>query len=205
MYNKMLELSKQPLLIVISGPSGSGKDSVIKRMKARGLPFHFVVTTTSRARRPDEVDGEDYYFVTRSEFEGMIERDELFEYALVYKDYKGIPKERIKQAMSCGQDVIMRLDVQGAETVHSKSPHAILIFLSTRNEAELRGRLERRSTETAESLKVRINKVRQEFEKLNLFDYYVVNADGKLDEAVDIILSIIKAEHQRVEEREVDL
>lgn len=205
MYNKMLELSKLPLLIVISGPSGAGKDSVIKCMKERGLPFYFVVTTTSRAKRPDEVDGEDYYFVTRSEFEAMIEQDELFEYALVYKDYKGIPKERIKQAMASGQDVIMRLDVQGAETVRSKSPQAILIFLSTQSEAELRGRLERRSTETAESLKIRIAKVRQEYEKLDLFDYYVVNAEGKLDEAVDAILSIIEAEHHRTEKREVNL
>jgi guanylate kinase len=205
MYNKMLELNKQTLLIVISGPSGAGKDSVIKRMKERGLPFYFVVTTTSRAKRPDEVDGEDYYFVTRAEFEAMIERDELFEYALVYKDYKGIPKERIQQAMASGQDVIMRIDVQGAETVRSKNPQAILIFLSTRSEAELRGRLERRSTETAESLKIRIAKVRREYEKLNLFDYYVVNAEGKLDEAVDSILSIIEAEHHRTEKREVNL
>jgi guanylate kinase len=205
MYKKMFALRKQPLVIVISGPSGVGKDSVIERMKERGLPFHFVVTTTSRARRPDEVEGKDYYFVTREEFEGMIARDELFEYAHVYKDYKGIPEKRIREAFASGQDVIMRLDVQGAETVRTRSPHAILIFLSTRDEQELIERLQDRGTETAESLKIRMETTRHEFEKLDLFDYYVVNAEGKLDEAVDSILAIIKAEHHRIDVRKVDL
>jgi guanylate kinase len=205
MYKKMLEQRKQNLLIVISGPSGVGKDSVIDRMKERGLPFHFVVTTTSRAQRPDEVEGEDYYFVTREEFEGMIDRDELFEYAQVYKDYKGIPKERIREAMASGHDVMMRLDVQGAETVRSRSPQAVLIFLSTRDEQELIQRLRRRRTESEESLKIRVETARHEYEKIDLFDYYVINAEGKLDEAVDTILAIIKAEHHRTHPREVDL
>ena len=205
MYKKMLEQRKQNLLIVISGPSGVGKDSVIDRMKERGLPFHFVVTTTSRAKRADEVEGEDYYFVTREEFEGMIDRDELFEYAQVYKDYKGIPKERIREALASGQDVIMRLDVQGAETVRSRSPQAVLIFLSTRDEQELIQRLRRRRTETEESLKIRLETVRHEYEKINLFDYYVINAEGKLDEAVDTILAIIQAEHHRTHPRKVNL
>lgn len=205
MYKKMLELRKQPLVIVISGPSGVGKDSVIERMKERGLPFHFLVTTTSRARRPDEVEGKDYYFVTREEFEGMIARDELFEYAHVYKDYKGIPKERIREAFASGQDVIMRLDVQGAETVRTRSPDAILIFLSTRDEQELIERLQSRRTETADSLKIRVETAHHEFKKLDLFDYYVVNAEGKLDEAVDSILAIIQAEHHRIDVRKVDL
>jgi guanylate kinase len=205
MYEKMLEQRKHPLLIVISGPSGAGKDSVIECMKERGLPFHFVVTTTSRAQRPDEVEGEDYFFVTKDEFEGMIERDELFEYAIVYKDYKGIPKQRVREAMASGKDVIMRLDVQGAETVRARSPEAVLIFLSTYNEEELMQRLQSRQTETPESLKIRLETSRQEFEKIDLFDYYVVNAEGKLDEAVDTILAIIEAEHHRTLPREVNL
>jgi guanylate kinase len=174
-------------------------------MKERGLPFHFVVTTTSRAQRPDEVEGEDYYFVTREEFEGMIDRDELFEYAQVYKDYKGIPKERIREALASGQDVMMRLDVQGAETVRSRSPQAVLIFLSTRDEKELIQRLRRRRTESEENLKIRLETARHEYEKIDLFDYYVINAEGKLDEAVDTILAIIQAEHHRTHPREVDL
>lgn len=201
MYEKMLEQRKHPLLIVISGTSGAGKDSVIGRMKEHGLPFHFVVTTTSRAQRPDEVEGEDYFFVTKDAFEGMIERDELFEYAIVYKDYKGIPKQRVREAMASGKDVIMRLDVQGAETVRSRSPEAVLIFLSTHDEEELMQRLQSRQTETPESLKIRLETSRQEFKKIDLFDYYVVNAEGKLDEAVDTILAIIKAEHHRAHPR----
>jgi guanylate kinase len=205
MYKKMLEQQKQNLLIVISGPSGVGKDSVIQRMKERGLPFHFVVTTTSRPRRADEVEGEDYFFVTREEFEGMIDRDELFEYAQVYEDYKGIPKERIREAMACGQDVMMRLDVQGAETVRARSPQAVLIFLSTRDEKELIQRLQKRQTETKESLKIRIETSHHEFEMIDIFDYYVINTEGKLDQAVDTILAIIKAEHHRTHPRKVNL
>ena len=205
MFTKMLERRKYPLLIVISGPSGVGKDSVIERMKERGLPFHFVVTTTSRAQRPEEVEGEDYYFVTKEAFEEMIERDELFEYALVYEEYKGIPKQRLKEAMASGKDVIMRLDVQGAETVRSRSPEAVLIFLSTYDEDELLERLKNRKTETPESLRVRMETAHHEFEKIDLFDYYVINAKDKLDEAVDTIQAIIKAEHHRTRPRRVTL
>jgi guanylate kinase len=205
MYKKMLEQSKLPLLIVISGPSGVGKDSVIDRMKERGLPFHFVVTTTSRTQRPDEVDGVDYFFVSQKEFEGMIERDELFEYARVYKDYKGIPKERLKEALASGKDVVMRLDVQGAETVRSRSPQAVLIFLSTCDEEEWIQRLQKRRTETADSLKIRIETAHHEFEKIDLFDYYVVNEDGELDDTVDTIQAIITAEHHRTHPRKVTL
>jgi guanylate kinase len=205
MYEKMLEQRKHPLLIVISGPSGAGKDSVIKRMKELGLPFHFVITTTSRAQRSEEVEGEDYFFITKDEFEGMIERDELFEYAVVYEDYKGIPKQRVREAMASGKDVIMRLDVQGAETVRSRSPEAVLIFLSTHDEEELMQRLQTRQTETPESLKIRMETACLEFKKIDLFDYYVINAEEKLDEAVDTILAIIKAEHHRTHPRKVIL
>jgi guanylate kinase len=201
MYQKLREQSQMPLLIVISGPSGVGKDSVIQRMKERELPFHFVVTTTSRARRPDEVEGVDYFFVGKDDFEGMIARNEMFEYALVYDDYKGIPKARVQEALESGKDVVMRLDVQGAETVRSLSPGALLIFISTTDENELINRLKSRRTETPESLKLRIETVRQEYDKLPLFDYFVINADLQLDEAV----TTIQAEHHRTIPRKVSL
>ncbi|HVM71517.1 MAG TPA: guanylate kinase, partial [Anaerolineales bacterium] len=101
--------TQQPLLIVISGPSGVGKDSVVQAMKARGLPFHFVVTATTRPPRVNEVHGQDYFFVSKEEFARMIENDEFFEYAIVYKDYKGNSKKQVRDALACGQDVIMRL------------------------------------------------------------------------------------------------
>jgi len=195
----------EPLLVVISGPSGVGKDTVIQRMKGRRLPFHFVVTATTRPPRPDEEHGVDYYFVSHDDFAEMIEENELLEYAIVYNDYKGIPKEQVRQALKSGKDVIMRLDVQGAETIRDLSPDALLIFLTTQNEEELVNRLKARKTETREGLKLRIATARQELKRLNEFDYVVVNRELQLDETVDTILSIIHAEHHRVHPRKVTL
>lgn len=205
MFGEMLSRSQKPLLIVISGPSGVGKDSVINRMKERGLPFRFVITANTRPQRPDEIDGVDYFFVTHEEFERMIEDDELFEYAVVYEDLKGVPKNQIEDALASGKDVIMRLDVQGAETIRAKCPEALMVFLSTRNEDELIARLKTRRTESEESLTLRIKTAREEFERVDSFDYYVVNEEDKLDETVDTILSIIQAEHARTTPREVSL
>lgn len=205
MFGEMLSRSQKPLLIVISGPSGVGKDSVINRMKERGLPFRFVITANTRPQRPDEIDGVDYFFVTHEEFEQMIEDGELFEYAVVYEDLKGVPKNQIEDALASGEDVIMRLDVQGAETIRAKCPEALLVFLSTRNEDELIARLKTRRTESEESLTLRIKTAREEFERVDSFDYYVVNEEDKLDETVDTILSIIQAEHARTTPREVSL
>jgi guanylate kinase len=201
----LVEEQRQPLLIVISGPSGVGKDSVLQRMKERELPFHFVVTATTRPQRPGEEDGVDYYFVTHDEFAEMIEQGELLEYAIVYNDYKGIPKGQVRQALASGRDVIMRIDVQGAETIRELCPDALLIFLSTRTEDELVSRLEARKTETPEGLKLRIATARQELKRVTMFDYYVINPDHRLDDTVDIILSIIQAEHHRTEPRKVTL
>src|SRR5574341_2218763 len=146
----------QPLLIVISGPSGAGKDTVVQRIKERGLPFHFVVTATTRPQRPNEVHGKDYWFVSKEEFARMIEQNELIEYALVYGDYKGIPKAQVREALASGQDVVMRLDVQGAETVRKLAPQALLLFVITESEEELVRRLKARKTETPEELALRI-------------------------------------------------
>lgn len=196
---------KEPLLVVISGPSGVGKDTVIQHMKKRHLPFHFVVTATTRPPRPDEVHGEDYYFLSSDEFARMIEMDELLEYAIVYNDYKGIPKEQVRQALASGKDVLMRVDVQGAETIRELSPEAVLIFLTTRDEDELVNRLKARKSETPEGLNLRIATARQELKRIKEFDYVVVNKEDMLDETVDKILAIIQAEHQRVNPRKVTL
>jgi len=195
----------EPLLIVISGLSGVGKDSVLKRMKERDLPFHFVVTATTRPRRDDEVHGVDYYFVSLDEFTKMIAGEELLEYAIVYDDYKGIPKEQVRQALDSGKDVIMRIDVQGAATIRQISPQALLIFLTTQDEDEMVRRLKERKTETKEGLTTRIETAREELKQIKEFDYVVVNPDCHLDEAVDTILAIIRAEHHRTIPRKVTL
>lgn len=195
----------QPLLIVISGPSGVGKDSVVQALKKRGLPFHFVVTATTRPPRPGEVNGQDYFFVSKEEFARLIDQSELIEYAIVYNDYKGIPKQQVREALASGKDVIMRLDVQGAATVRKLAPEAVLIFLTTQDEEELVARLNKRKSDSAEDLSLRIATARQELRRAAEFDYGVINADGRLDEAVEAVIAIIRAEHHRIHPRRVSL
>src|SRR5262245_18042604 len=195
----------QPLLIVISGPSGAGKDTVMQRMKERGLPFHFVVTATTRPQRASEVHGRDYWFVSKEEFARMINQDELLEHAIVYGDYKGIPKKQVREALASGMDVVMRLDVQGAETVRRMARQALMIFITTESEENLVRRLETRKTETVDSLALRIATARKELNRVEGFDFVIVNREYHLDETVDTIRAIIDAEHHRVHPRKVTL
>lgn len=197
--------SQEPLLIVVSGPSGAGKDTVVQRMQERGLPFHFVVTATTRPKRPGETHGKDYWFVSSEEFARMIEQNDLIEYAIVYGDYKGIPKAQVRTALASGRDVVMRLDVQGAETVRKLVPDALLIFITTDSEEELVKRLNARDTETPDSLAIRIATARKELKRVEAFDYVIVNHDLRLDDAVDTVRAIIEAEHHRVQPRKVNL
>jgi guanylate kinase len=195
----------QPLLIVISGPSGVGKDSVLHGLEALRLPMHFVVTATTRPRRGNETHGVDYFFVTKDEFAQMIEHEDLIEYAIVYNDYKGIPKQQVREALGTGQDVVMRVDVQGAASVRKLAPEAVLIFLTTESEEALVRRLKARRTETTDDLSLRIATARQELKRAAEFDYVIVNADGHLDKTIDTVVAIIQAEHHRVNPRKVSL
>lgn len=194
-----------PLLVVISGPSGVGKDMTINRMKELGYPFHFVVTATTRPKRPSEVNGVDYFFVSTGEFAEMIEQEELLEYAVVYGDYKGIPKQQVREALASGKDVIMRIDVQGAQTIRRLVPEAVLIFISAESEEALIRRLRQRKTEPEDQLKMRIATARQEFKRLEMFDYVVINEEDKLDETCRKIACVITAERCRVKQREITL
>jgi len=205
MYREFIKKQQRPLLIVISGPSGVGKDTVLQRMKELQLPFHFVVTATSRPKREGEIEGVDYFFVSPDEFLAMIERDELLEHALVYEEYKGIPRQQVRDAFASGRDVVMRIDVQGAETIRRLYPEALLIFLSTQNEGELIARLKARRTESEEKLQLRIDTAREELHNVEIFDYYIVNADGQLDVTVDAIVAIVESEHRRTNPRRVSL
>lgn len=195
----------QPLLVVISGPSGVGKDETIKTMKRLGYPFHFVVTATTRPRRPNEVHGKDYFFVSMEEFAAMIEQGELLEHALVYGDYKGIPKQQVRDALASGKDVIMRIDVQGAATIKRLVPDAVFIFLTAQSEEELVNRLKARKTEDADKLQLRIATARQEMQRVQEFDYVVINRDGCLEETARQIACIISAEKSRVKQRKIAL
>ncbi|KAI4317726.1 hypothetical protein L6164_025573 [Bauhinia variegata] len=191
-----------PLILVISGSSGVGKDAVIKKLREAREGLHFVVTVTSRAKRPGEVDGKDYYFVSKEEFLSMVEKDELLEYALVYGDYKGIPKQQIREYMGKGYDIVLRVDIQGAQTLRKiLGQSAIFIFLVAESEMEMVERLIDRKTESAESLLVRIATAREEVKHVKNFDYVVVNAKGKLENAVKVVESIIDAEKAKVWQR----
>jgi len=174
-------------------------------MKERELPFHFVVTATTRPPRPGEVHGRDYFFISNDEFAEMIEKNELLEYAIVYNDYKGIPKQQVRDALASGKDVIMRLDVQGAAKVRSLADGAVTIFITTGTEEELVERLRARKTETPEGMKLRIATARKELQRMREFDYCVVNQDMALDDTVDRVMAIIEAEHSRVAPRQVTL
>jgi guanylate kinase len=197
--------SVQPLLIVISGPSGAGKDAVIRRMQERDIPIHFVVTATSRPPRPDEVNGKDYWFVSEPEFQSLIERDELLEYALVFDQYKGVPRKQIRDAMASGLDVVMRVDVQGAATIRSKCPEAVQIFLLPDSMDALASRIRRRSADTAEQIALRLQTAPAEISRIPEFDYVVSNAEGRLDRTVDTVLAILLAEHCRTHPRKAAL
>jgi guanylate kinase len=194
-----------PLLVVISGPSGVGKDSVIRRLQERNAPIHFVVNATSRPPRPGEVNGKDYWFVTEDEFQAMIAQDELLEYALVFDQYKGIPRKQIRDAMASGRDVILRVDVQGAQTIRAACPDAVMIFLVPESMESLATRMQHRSADTPEQIALRLKTAPEEIARLPEFDYVVTNGEGKLDRTVDIILAILLAEHCRTQPRKVSL
>ncbi|MBN1136751.1 MAG: guanylate kinase [Anaerolineae bacterium] len=201
----LFQRESRPLLVIISGPSGVGKDSVVQRMKERGYPFHFVITATDRPPRPDEVDGRDYYFYTTAEFERMIAQGELLEHARVYGQHKGIPKAHVRQALASRQDVVMRVDIQGADTVKGLIPQAVTIFLTCESEQELIARLYERRTESEAALQSRLEAAHREMARLPYFDYAVVNRRNALDEAVDDIVAIMRAEHCRAVPRKISL
>ena len=194
-----------PLLIVLSGPSGVGKDVIVARMKERGLPFHFAITSTTRPKRDYEVDGVHYYFRTVEQFQEMLAQEELLEHAVVYGNYYGPPKFGVREALDRGEDVILRIDVQGAEYVRKTIEGAILIFVAPGSYEELISRLVNRGTESAESMAVRLATYEKEMQAADNFDYLVINRQGELDSAVDLIASILQAEKARVHPRLVKL
>jgi guanylate kinase len=194
-----------PLLIVLSGPSGVGKDAALNVLRTLERPWHFAVTATTRPRRPGERDGIDYIFMEPAEFRDMVARDEVLEHAQVYENWYGVPKQQVRDAMQKGLDVILKVDVQGAATIKKMAPEALSIFMAPPTMEELRQRLSLRDTETAEDLELRTRAAWKEMERLPEFDYKVVNREGRLDEAVACIESIILAEKCRVHPRNISI
>lgn len=187
--------SSESLLVVLSGPSGVGKDALIARMKELGRPLHYVVTATTRAKRAGEKEGVNYHFLSRQEFQQMLNERRFLEWAEVYGNYYGVPRDEITSPLSKGLDVIVKVDVQGAATIKGILPHAIFIFLMPPSLQELEKRLNRRRSECSEDLALRLRKAKEEVESLPLFDYVITSYPDKLDDVVaqiDAIISVAK-------------
>ena len=192
-----------PMLVVLSGPSGVGKDSVLRRLRELDQYWHFTVTATTRTQRLGEEDGEDYLFMDRDSFHQMVREGDFLECAQVYGNWYGVPKSQVKEAMDNGMDVIMKTDVQGAATIRDLVPGGIFIFLMPPSPQELERRLRERKTETTPDLELRIRTAMDEMRQLSQFDYVVVNDD--LETAVDQIKAIITAEKCHIPPRWVHL
>lgn len=194
-----------PLFVVISGPSGVGKDSVLRRLHELARPYHFTVTATTRPRRPQEVHGRDYLFLQRSTFDEMVSRGEFLEWATVYGHRYGVPRAQAQEGLRQGKDVIVRTDVQGAVTIKGIAPQAVFIFLAPPSPEALADRLRRRHTEQPGDLELRLQSAEKEMQAVHLFDYLVVNHEGRLDETVATIEAIMTAERCRIPPRQVAL
>jgi guanylate kinase len=197
----LIDSAKKPLLLVLSGPSGAGKDAVLTRLKELDFPLEFIVTVTTRPRRNREKDNIDYHFLSRESFQ----RRELLEWANVYGNWYGVPKEPVKQALDRGRDTIIKVDIQGATTIKKILPQAVFIFLMPPSKNELLTRLKERDTESEADLALRLKTAEEEIKKLPMFDYVLANRQGQIDQVVSQIKAIIVAEKLRVIPREYNL
>ena len=199
--------NQRGLLIVLSGPSGVGKGTVRKELFSQpDTNYEYSISMTTRAPREGEVDEVDYFFKTRSEFEELIEQDQLLEYAEFVGNYYGTPLEYVNKMRDAGRDVFLEIEVQGAAQVRSKVPDGLFIFLAPPSLSELEERLVGRGTESDDVIASRLQAARQELEMMNLYDYVVEN--DEVENACDRINAIIIAEHckrERVEKRYFDM
>ena len=197
--------SPQPLLIILSGPSGVGKDAVLARMRRLGRPLYYVVTATTRPKRATEKNGVNYHFLSRKEFQQMIDKHQFLEWANVYGSYYGVPKDDITSALAKGLDTIVKVDVQGAATIKKILPQAVFIFLMPPSAEELEKRLKKRHSECSADLALRLEGAEGEIKCLPIFDYVITSHQNKLDEIVSQIDAIVTTEKCRVKPRAVRL
>ena len=190
-------MPERGLLIVFSGPSGVGKGTVRAKIFENENNFDYSVSMTTRAQRPGEVDGKDYYFRTREEFEEMIRKGEMLEYAEYVGNYYGTPLTYVNQTLDEGKDVFLEIEVQGALQVKEKVPDGVFVFLTPPDLEELRGRLVGRGTDSAEVINSRMMKAKEEIRLMSEYDYAVVN--DKVELAAERVIKIIEAEHYRVD------
>ncbi len=194
-----------PLLVVMSGPSGVGKDAVFSHMRDEGRPYHYTVTATTRPKRANEREGADYIFLAEAAFRGMIERGELLEWAEVYGHLYGVPRSQVAEALSHGVDVLVKTDVQGVANIRRIAPDAVFIFLAPPSMEELSRRLSLRLTDSPEVVQLRLSTAEAEMATAPSFDYTVVNHRDQVKDAVREIDEIVAHERRRVPPRRVAL
>lgn len=194
-----------PLLVVLSGPSGVGKDAVLARMRELGRPYHFTVTVTTRPKRPSEHSGVDYIFMNEDEFRELKEQGGLLEWAEVYGHLYGVPRAQIAQALAEGKDVLVKTDVQGAATLKGLLPAGIFIFLAPPSLEDLRDRLQQRGTEAVQQVLFRLQAAEREMDQLPLFTHAVVNESERLEQTIIAIEAIMMAEKLKVGRQKVEL
>ncbi|HBP25457.1 MAG TPA: guanylate kinase [Acholeplasmatales bacterium] len=193
-----MKLDKKGLLVVISGPSGVGKGTIRRALFAMtGHDLVYSVSMTTRKPRCDEENGREYWFVTREEFERNIRDGEMLEYAEFINNYYGTPLQKVNEQLEMGKEVVLEIEVQGAQIVREKRPDAILIFIAPPSMQALYERLQTRGTETWDMINERIKKAEREINLAYMYDYIVVN--DTVENAADKIMAIIRAEHARVE------
>jgi guanylate kinase len=189
---------KLPLLIVLSGPSGVGKDAILSLMKKRFPSFYYPVTMTTRPKREKEIDGQDYFFVSPEKFMEMVHKGELLEWSRVYGNLYGVPINQIREALKKKRDIILKVDVQGAQKIKEEIPGAVLVFIASPSQKTLISRLSKRRTEPPENLKLRLQTAEEEIRYLTIFDYIVVNDEGQIEQTLKRIEAIITAEKCRI-------
>jgi guanylate kinase len=190
--------SPRGLLVVLSGPSGVGKDAILDEFERRGHRFHRVITCTTRAPREGERDGVDYHFVSDAEFDALVSSDALLEHATVYGHRSGVPRDQVAQQLASGVDVYVRTDVQGAATIRKLKPDAVRVFVAPSSFADLEARIRARGAEGDAEIARRIEAARGEMARQNEFEHVIVNEQDRLDAAVDKLERIVDAERARL-------
>ncbi len=189
--------TKPPLLVVLSGPSGAGKDAVLDEMARRGLRFHRVITCTTRPPRDAERDGVDYFFVSDAEFDRLIETGGLLEHAVVYGHRSGVPRQQVADKLREGLDVYVRTDVQGAAAIRKLAPGAVLVFIAPSSLDDIEQRIRARGADDEATVRRRLATARDEMARRREFDYVVENEPGRLDATVDRLVEILDVERLR--------
>ena len=194
-----------PLLVVISGPSGVGKDAILEQLRIHRPDFFYAVTATTRPMRANEKDGYDYIFLSKNQFFDLLAKDEFLEHAEVYGNHYGVPKKQIREALNNATNAFVKIDVQGARTIKSLERNALLIFIAPPSLMELERRLRERKADSAAQMDIRIATAKHEMDQSTWFDSVVINDTDKLEDTVEQILEIVVSEQNRPDSQSIRL